>query len=198
MGMGYQELIAALRQDGEEKIDAIRRGAEAEAERIRSETSVRLGLLREEYAKRQAATIAEETRGIVAEAAVRGGLVRLAAEHALVKRLYALAQRSLKLLRGQDYEALFAALAEEIPAGTWEQVTVNPADEGLARHLYPAAVIVADDAVTGGVAVIGEGGRFRVVNTLEKRLERGWPEIYPDLVREIYRDVSKLEALRGC
>jgi len=33
-----------------------------------------------------------------------------------------------------------------------------------------------------------DGGRLRIVNTLEKRLERGWPELMPELFREIGKE----------
>jgi V/A-type H+-transporting ATPase subunit E len=35
--------------------------------------------------------------------------------------------------------------------------------------------------------VIAEGGRVRVDNTLEKRLERAWPELLPRLLNAILR-----------
>ncbi|KAF0216104.1 MAG: V-type H+-transporting ATPase subunit [Geobacteraceae bacterium] len=187
--MGYQELIEALRREGEEKAGAIRREAEAEAERTRSEAEAGLALLREEHAKRQAVAVAEKSREILAEAESKGRLIRLAAESVLAERLYELARRSLRLLREQGYEALFAALAEELPPVKWETVRVNPADEEPAGRHFPAAEIVTDNALTGGMEVSGEGGRLCIVNTLEKRLERGWPEILPGLFRDVCKEV---------
>jgi V/A-type H+-transporting ATPase subunit E len=39
--------------------------------------------------------------------------------------------------------------------------------------------------------VNGDGGRIRIVNTLEKRLERGWPELLPDLIDVAYREIEQ-------
>ncbi len=183
--MGSQELIEALRLEGEEKAGAIRREAEAEAERIRDRAEDRRARLREEYAKRQVAAAAGIYRDILAEAENKGRLIRLAAESTLAERLYGLARHSLGVLGGDDHEALFAALAEELPRGTWERVRVNPADEEVAGRLFPAAETVTDSAITGGMEVMGEGMRLHVINTLEKRLERGWPEILPALFKEV-------------
>lgn len=186
--MGRRQLIEALRKEGEEKCAAIRREAEAEAERVRSAAEAEIGRLREKFARRQAEACAAETAAILAEAASRGRLIRLAADNALVERLYELACRSLPQVREEGYGELFAALAEELPSRRWERVRVNPADEGMARDRFPAAAVVADAAVSGGLEAIGEGEWLRVINTLEKRLERGWPEMLPELVRDVYRE----------
>jgi V/A-type H+-transporting ATPase subunit E len=184
--MGYPELAEALRKEGEEQVAVIRRDAEAEEERIRGEAAAKAGKLREEYARRRTAACSEETATVLAEAANRERLVRLAAENSLADRLYGLARESLPRMREEGYEELFAALAAELPPREWESVRVNPADDGLARRLFPAAEIVADGALTGGMTVTGTGGGVTVVNTLEKRLERGWPELVPELVRAVY------------
>lgn len=188
--MGHRELIEALRREGEEKAGVIRREAELRAERIRSEASARLASQREVYAKRQASAVAEETRTTLAEAVRKAQLVRLASEGALAERFYGVARRALGHLREEGGEELFALLAAELPPVTWERVKVNPLDAGAAGRLFPAAEIVTDDAVTGGMEVTGEEGRLCVINTLEKRLERGWPEVLPDLVRDACREVQ--------
>lgn len=183
--MGQRELIEALRREGEEKCAAIRREAEAEAERIRSAAEAEKGWLREEYARRQADACAGEAAAILATAVNRGRLIRLAAESALAERLYGLARQSLLLLREEEYRELFAALAEELPPCQWETVRVNRADEQLARSRFPKAAVITDESLVGGLEVTGAGGGVQVVNTLEKRLERGWPELLPGLFRAV-------------
>jgi V/A-type H+-transporting ATPase subunit E len=40
------------------------------------------------------------------------------------------------------------------------------------------------------VDATAEGGAIRVVNTLEKRLERAWREMLPLLIKDVYQEVS--------
>lgn len=186
--MGYHELIAALHQDGAAQIEAIRRETDAAAELIAEAATARLQQLRTACSRKQAAVIAEETRGSLAAAALRGRMIRFAAERELAERLFALAQRSLSLVAEQGGEALFVSLAEELPSGGWEQVRVNPLTVELARRLFPGAEILPDATVAAGMEVIRESGALRIVNTLEKRLERGWPEILPALLKEVCQE----------
>lgn len=186
--MGYQELIAALHQDGEAQIETIRRENDAAAEQIRAETSARLQQLRSDSDRKLAAAIATETKGRLAAAAQRVRMIRLAAERELAQRLFALAQRSLKLVAEQDGESLFVSLAAELPPGGWEEVKVNPLAVDVARRLFPEAEILTDASISGGLEVSRAGGALRIVNTLEKRLERGWPEILPLLLQEVCQE----------
>lgn len=186
--MGATELIEALRSEGEKKALEIRRETEAEIGRVRAEAAVSLGRLREEYAREQAAASALAERAILAEAERKERLTRLAAENMLAERLHELARSTLPLLRNQDYDRTFSLLAAELPASAWETVRVNPADTERASGLFAAATIVADSSISGGMESAADGGRLRIVNTLEKRLERGWPELLPALFSEIGRE----------
>jgi hypothetical protein len=38
--------------------------------------------------------------------------------------------------------------------------------------------------------VTGDNGRLCVVNTLEKRLERGWPQLLPEMIRAVNRELG--------
>ncbi len=104
------------------------------------------------------------------------------ARTALAGRLYKLAQEAVVLFRNGEYERLFAALVKELPACTWQRVRVNPADQGLAQIHFADAQIVGDEAIVAGMDVEAEHGRIRINNTLEKRLQRAWPDILPDLI----------------
>lgn len=183
--MGYRELIDSLRRGGEEKVQAIRQATEAEAARIEAEHAARIEALRDAYARRQQAAMAAQARDLLAEAEREGGMVRLEAENVLAGRLYLVARALLAELREQEGAGLFAALAAELLPCQWETVRVNPADAELAKVRFPQARIESDDGITGGLEVAAEGGRVRIDNTLEKRLERGWPELLPRLMNAI-------------
>jgi V/A-type H+-transporting ATPase subunit E len=88
-------------------------------------------------------------------------------------------------MRGEGYEDLFAGLAAEAAGAEWGTVRVNPADRELAARYFPRAVVEADASITGGVEAVSTDGAFSVVNTLETRLERAWPELLPEIVAEL-------------
>jgi len=80
-------------------------------------------------------------------------------------------------------------MAAEIPPLPWKTVRVNPEDVGIARKHFPGAVIITDEGISGGMDVMTGDGKIRVINTLEKRLERAWGDILPHLMKEDYEAV---------
>ena len=183
--MGSEELLAALRSEGDKKAGLIRKEAEAEAARLKDEAAASRARLREEFQQEQARSIAAAEGDILAEAERTARRIRLAEAGKLAERLYDLALRLLPRFRGEDYPRIFSRLAAELPPVDWETIRVNPADAETAGYLHPRARIVPDTAISGGMEALAEGGRIEVVNTLEKRLERGWPELLPGLLEEI-------------
>lgn len=186
--MGTGELLAALRSTGEKKAGDIRREAEATADRLREEAADRLALLQEESRQEAERRVATQREALCAEGERKARQIRLAAQEQLARRLYDVARRLLPRLRGDGYPEIFRRLAAELPPAQWEKVRVNPADEGLAASLFPGARITTDVAVCGGLEALAGEGRLRVDNTLEKRLERGWPELLPLLIEETGSD----------
>lgn len=188
--MGSEELLAALRGEAEDKARIIRQEAAAEAALLKDEATSRLARLREKFLQEQARTIAAENSAILAEAERTARRTRLAAAEKLAEKLYELAQGLLPLLRGNDYPGIFSRLAAELPLIEWEALRVNPADAEIAAHLFPKARIVPDTAICGGMEALAEEGRIQVINTLGKRLERGWPELLPLLIEETEQCVN--------
>ncbi|HAK59322.1 MAG TPA: hypothetical protein DCO77_02920 [Nitrospiraceae bacterium] len=182
--MGSRELIESLRKAADEKIQAIQQDAETETRKIKAEAVRRKDELRQDYARVQSAEAEEYGRARLAEANSRARALRLAAEQALAQRLQAAARSSLHSLRGTGYPGIFAALAQELPPLAWDSVRVNPEDVGLAKKQFPNAEIVADEEISGGMDAAAEGGRVRVVNTFEKRLERMWMHMLPALMTD--------------
>ena len=93
-------------------------------------------------------------------------------------------------LREKDYPGIFSLLAAELPPIGWETLRVNPTDAEIAADLFPRARIVPDTAICGGMEALAEEGRIRIINTLEKRLERVWPELLPALIEETEQCVN--------
>ncbi len=183
--MGRRELIESLRKAGEDKAVALRREADEEENKIRAEAEQRLGHIRDECGSRHASELAERIEAISSEAEAQARIKMIAAEARLSDRLFGLARASLPRLRAEKRGELLPALARELPDFPWKKVTVNPADAGLAARLFPDAEIIPDGGISGGIDAAAEDGKVRVVNTLEKRLERAWEDILPGLVQEI-------------
>ena len=97
---------------------------------------------------------------------------------------------SLPALRKAGYEAVFGKMVQELPALSWKRVQVNPGDVALAGRYFPAAEIVPDPGITGGLDVSTEDGSIRVINTFEKRLERAWSDMLPLLIKDVYQEVA--------
>lgn len=183
--MGSLELLAALRGEGEKRAGAIREEAEVEAARLKHEAAARLKLAREEHARQQALAIEAQESAVLAEAGRAARRIRLAGEQRLAERLFKLALTLLPRLRdGEDPES-FVRLASELPPCAWETLRVNPGDLAKAQALFGRARIEPDPAISGGLEAWAKGGELQVVNTLEKRLERGWPELLPLLLKEV-------------
>jgi len=183
--MGCKELIESLRAAGDDKLKAIRAEAEQEAERIRADAARRVGALQEERARKHAAEAAKQSEALMAEANRTVRAVGLRAERALADRLYRAARASLPALKNVGYQDVFSGLARELPPFTWKTVRVNPGDVALAREQFPGAEVLAEPSIIGGLEATSEGDRLQVVNTFEKRLERLWEEMLPEIMKEV-------------
>jgi V/A-type H+-transporting ATPase subunit E len=189
--MSRQELIESLRRRGEEQVREIWRQAEAEARRLRTAAEQRLEREREAASRRRSAAATESARLVQLEAERRARQLLAEAKRAVAERLNREAKAALGTLRDEENERLFAVLAAELPPGDWREVTVCPADAARAAQRFPQARIISDPAVGGGLEATAAGGRIRVVNTLERRLERAWDDLLPLLLQEVLREAGR-------
>jgi len=189
--MGSKELIESLRRAADERIRLIWKDAEGEASKAKAEVSRRLDRIRESSARTEslAATAAQ-----VAAVSVANNLSRkhmLKAERALSDRLFSVALSSLPRLRNSGYGVAFEKMAQELPPLAWKSVRVNPEDVDLAKSMFASAEVIPDKRISGGVDATTEGGKIRVINTLEKRLERAWMDMLPGLIKDAYDAIEK-------
>lgn len=189
--MGYNELIEELGREVEEKIEAARRRAEEEFAKLKKENASELERLRQEREGGGSQAAEEARRTILAEARQNVLKLRLTATGDLSERLHRLALALLPELCGDGYDELFENLVGELPEFPWETVRVNPRDRELALRHFPDAKIVVDEAICGGMEVSGTAKMISIINTLEKRLERLWPELLPDLLAAAYREIDR-------
>jgi V/A-type H+-transporting ATPase subunit E len=183
--MGCKELIESLRAAGDERIKTIRAEAEQEAERVRADAARRIAEVQAGHARMRSSAAAAHAERYLAEANGTVRQQRLLAERALADRLYGLAGTSLSTLRNVGYRDMFGSFVLELPRFTWKTIRVNPADGALAREHFPGAEILFDKAITGGLEAISDEGQVKVVNTFEKRLERMWEEMLPEIMKEV-------------
>jgi vacuolar-type H+-ATPase subunit E/Vma4 len=188
--MGSEELIGSLRRSADEKIRAIWQEAEDSAGKIREEYHRRLSEMHDQYVKSQLAAAGSEAEKIIVTATNKARLIGLSSQKTLSERVFRLVSTYLPLLRHNAYEDVFRAMVGELPRLSWQRVRVNPADVQLAGEYFPGADIIADEAITGGMAAMVDAGKIWVINTFEKRLERGWADILPDLMKDIQDEVS--------
>lgn len=186
--MAHPALIDALRKSAEQKAAAIWRDARAAAEQCKADAAAAAEAQRAQT--RQEIAAHERELADAGEGEGKARKIRMAVTTALAERLYRLAHEVLPRFRNEEYEALFAALAGELPSRSWQRVSVNPADESLARARFSQAQIVCDEAIVGGMEVQAENGRIRISNTLETRLATAWPDILPGLVHAILQEFS--------
>jgi V/A-type H+-transporting ATPase subunit E len=189
--MGCKELIESLRRAADERIKLIWKEAEGEADKIRAEVSHRLDQLRESSSRTESLAATAAQVAAVSEANNRSRTNLLTAEKALSDRLFSVALSSLHRLRNSGYQETFGKMARELPPLAWKTVRVNPADVGLAKSIFTGAAIIPDKTIAGGVDAMTDGGKIRVINTFEKRLERAWVDMLPGLLKETYDVIEK-------
>lgn len=183
-------MIESLRKAADDRVRLLWGETEAEAGRIHADQAKSLEQLRQGVKQKQTIMAAERISRAISEANSRARVQRLQAEKALSGRLYELALASLPQLRNGAYDALFEALVRELPPLAWQVVLVHPDDIHLARNFFPNAEIRHQNGITGGMDVSAQNGSIRVINTFEKRLERAWSELEPQLIRDAYREVK--------
>lgn len=183
--MSYAALIEELRRQGEAEKRAIWQAAEAAAAAYREAAERRWASDQAAAEQERCAARAARAREIRRAAEQEGRQLAGQAEVALAERLYHLAHRVMPVLQDEVRGEMFVRLARELPDRPWNRVHVNPSDLAWAREFFPQAEVVADGDITGGVEALDQQGGVRVINTLEKRLERGWQAILPALFAEL-------------
>ncbi len=182
--MGCKELIESLRAAASERLKTIWSEASAEADAVRAACVQKSDQAKEEAGRIMASQVALiRSQALLASHNRERGL-RLAADRKLAALLYSIAVSRLPLLRAHGYEAAFQAMVKELPRFTWGSVKVHPDDVERARTFFPNAKITALEAISGGIEVTSDDGRVTCVNTCEKRLERAWEGMLPELIQE--------------
>jgi len=191
--LGLEELINTLKKNGQKQIEDIWQQARDEADSLRKQKADAIARITEEHANKLASACQRSVRNIVAEAEIKARGKKLFAYQKLDEVLRSTALKQLPKLRELDYENVFAWLVEELPDGQWEKIKVNPSDVDLATRFFSENIVQPDPAITGGLIAVNGDGRIIVDNTFEKRLERQWSQILPELIKNIEKKYGELK-----
>ena len=189
--MGLEELISTLKKGEQKQIDAIWQQVNAEADSLRGQAAEAIAKITEEHAEQLASACQKSVRSIVAEADIKARKKKLYAYQGLDDLLRQTAMKQLHKLRQLDYENVFAQLVKELPDCQWEKIIVNPADVDIAAKTFNKNSVQSDSAISGGLVAVSADRRIVVDNTFEKRLERKWDQIIPELIKKIEEKYGK-------
>ena len=192
--MGLEELINTLKKNEQKQIDDIWQQARTEADSLRKQIAEAIAKITEEHADQLASACRKSVRVIVAEAEMMARKKKLFAYQDLDEVLHATAINQLPKLREHGYENVFAQLAKELPDSQWEKLIVNPSDMDLAAKFFDKNIVQPDTAINGGLIAVNAGGKIIVDNTFEKRLERQWSHILPELIKRIEEKYGESES----
>ena len=192
--MGLEELINTLKKNEQKQIDDIWQQARTEADSLRKQIAEAIAKITEEHADQLASACRKSVRVIVAEAEMMARKKKLFAYQDLDEVLHATAINQLPKLREHGYENVFAQLVKELPDSQWEKLIVNPSDMDLAAKFFDKNIVQPDTAINGGLIAVNAGGKIIVDNTFEKRLERQWSHILPELIKRIEEKYGESES----
>jgi V/A-type H+-transporting ATPase subunit E len=173
--LGLNELIDSLKKNGQKQIDDIWQAAESEAEILRKQIAEAIADITKIHADKLASACQKSMRAIFSETEVKTRQKKLFAYQNLDQALRNAALKQLPSLRQQKYEKIF----------------VNPDDLQMAAKFFTANSLQPDSAISGGVLAETANGRIVVDNTFEKRLERKWPQILPQIIAELEKHFEK-------
>jgi V/A-type H+-transporting ATPase subunit E len=193
--MGHDELLADLQKKGDEQVREIWQNAEDEVNERKAHASQKLEEKNSSLKQKETSACDEERMAVLISASKNTNQILMNAEQQLAKRLYALAQKSIKMLRDQKYASVFTALAGELPDCLWDEVIVHPDDRKQAETVFKKAGIITDKNISGGFKVIGNHKTFFINNTFEKRLERAWPVLLPQLIKQVKETLENDETI---
>jgi len=192
--LGLEKLISTLKKSEQKQIDDIWQQAKTEADSLRKEIAEAIVKITEEHSDQLASACQKSVRSIVAEADIKARKKKLFAYRDLAKALHETAIKQLPGLRERNYENVFVQLAKELPDCQWGKILVNPADVDLAAKFFNKNIVQSDSAISGGLIAVDAGDRIVVDNSLEKRLERKWLHLIPELIRKIEEKYGESES----
>jgi len=182
--LSLEELLHTLKKNEHKQIDDIWQQARAEADSIRTHVTEAIARITQEHKDKLAAACQKSVNTILAESDKKSREKKLLIYRDLNETLYQTAVKLLPELRLANYDNIFTELVNELPDMKWEKIIVNPSDTTLATRFFNENVVFSDNGVSGGLIAISAQGKIVVNNTFEKRLERKWAYLLPELIHD--------------
>jgi V/A-type H+-transporting ATPase subunit E len=195
--MGESELKTALRHEGEVRAREFWQQSEAAVEKRRKEIEAELDRLRAEAGRSRQAEETVLRNKLLSEARARATGCRLHAEAAMESHLLEIAGRVLIEMARTSRREVWQALSRELPDYEWTNLTVHPEDLEVARQTFPSAAIACAEAIGGGLVANDAEGTVRIDNSLSRRLLRAWPDLLPNLMKDLRERVDRDAASRN-
>jgi V/A-type H+-transporting ATPase subunit E len=188
--MGVSELKIALRHEGEARAREFWEQAEEVVAKRRKEIEADVEHLRDETGRSLQAEEANLRNKLLFEARAKATGDRLHAEAAMELRLKEMANRVMSGMARNARKELWKTLFRELPEYSWVHLRVHPEDLEFARQTCPAATIECDEAIGGGLVATDAEGTIRIDNSLSCRLTRAWPDLLPNLMKDLRERVD--------
>ncbi|GAB4432004.1 MAG: hypothetical protein OHK0040_01700 [bacterium] len=191
--MDVEKLKEALAEEARKELDKLYSELQAEIASYRMKKKAELMQRKEELKSHAVEVLQEKRKRILGRAKRKADDILIQAEERVVRRFYEAGLKSLSFLRCENYPALFANLVKEVVFAQWEEVRVNPKDIAIAKDFFKEAVIVPDNEIIGGFILTSEKGKIIINNTFEKRWERVFSSLLPEVLMELYACIGKNE-----
>ncbi|MDP1825451.1 MAG: V-type ATP synthase subunit E [Archangium sp.] len=187
--MALEDLIARLERDADVRSSQLELDAEAEATALRGEAARVAQQRRDRELGSRRTRRRAQLDAALAEARRQTRGARLAAQHALLQRIFARARALVpELARSEAYlsqVAVHCAEARRYLEGVRVVVRCQPAL--VERLREPGLTLLEDAALPPGVVVAAEDGSVFIDNTLPARLERLEAKLAVELLAEVTR-----------
>lgn len=192
--MSTEILIQELRKKGEEKVAALWEKTREEEARLKEQSNTVTETEKDLVDRKKNRHRAILKKRMLREMEQEARIILGQAEKNLTRRLYDAAEKLLPELAENAQEILFSRLCAELPDRSWMTVYVNPRDQQKAASRFPEAEIVPEPDILAGYRAVADNGRFSIDNTLKKRFERAWPQLFPDIIAAICREQEEKHA----
>ncbi len=194
--MPYEDLIQSVESSADERVAEIRERARKEAEDIIQQArSKENGIKAKQMEEAKKVLEVERTKQISAVKEERKMQVTRVKD-ALFQRALQIAQEKLSTVRvrpiyRENFRVLLREVLEEMK-GQEVIIHIDPRDESLCREILKEmkynSQIIPDLNSAGGVIVHTSDGSYRILNTIETRLEKAREQMRKDLFSLLFGD----------
>jgi vacuolar-type H+-ATPase subunit E/Vma4 len=187
--MSLDRLLETLERDAREEAERVLAAARAEAEGMRARTEAAVAGRRAEALRAREATLRADAAGRLAVVRREGRRATLDARHRLLERVRAVARERVAASEG-DADSLGPRLRTALACHGDRPVEIRcpPALVDAVRAAIgdrAATVVTPDAAAPAALAVRAADGAMEVDASLAGLLERHWPALALELMREL-------------